>query len=50
VLVVQTSDGGTQWLDTGGRAIFPSSGGDGNGGRARETSLDLVVGLGGSLA
>ena len=50
VLIVQTGDGRPQRLDTGGRAIFPRSGGDGDGGRAGETALDLVVGLGGTLA
>lgn len=50
VLVVQTGHGSTQRLDTGGRAVLPSSGGDGDRRRAGEASLDLVISLGGTLA
>lgn len=50
VVIVKTSHGGAQWLDTGGRAVFPRSGGDRNGSRAGETALDLVVSFGSSLA
>jgi len=50
VLIVQTCHGRTQRFDTGGRTVFPRSGGDGDRRRAGKTSFDLVVGLGGTLA
>lgn len=50
VLIVQTCHGRTQRLDTGGRTVFSGRRGDGDRSRAREASLDLVVGLGGTLA
>jgi len=50
VVIVQTSDGGAQRLNTGGRAILPSGGGDGDRRWAGKASLDLVVDLGGTLA
>lgn len=42
--------GRAQRLDPGGWTVLPGSGGDGDRRRAGEASLDLVVGLGGTLA
>ena len=49
VLIVQTSHGTPQRLDTGGRSILSRGRRDWDGCRAREAAQDLVVGLGGSL-
>lgn len=50
VLIVEASDGGTQRLDTGGRTVLTGGGGDGDGSRARETALDLIIGFRRTLA
>jgi hypothetical protein len=50
MLIVQTCNGSTQRLDTGGRAVLPSSGGDRDRCRTGEAALDLVISLGGALA
>jgi len=50
MFVVETCNRGAKWLDTGGRTVLSSSGGDRNALGAGETPLDLIVGLGGTLA
>lgn len=49
MFVIQTSDSGTQWFDTGGRAVLPRGRCDGDRRRAGKASLDIIVGFGGTL-
>jgi hypothetical protein len=49
VLIVQTCNGSTQRLDTGGRTVLPGRRGNRNACRTREATLDLIVRLGGTL-
>lgn len=50
MLVIQPSHRRPQRLDTGRGTILARSRGDGDGRGTGETALDLVVGLGGTLA
>lgn len=50
MLIVEARDSSTQRLDTGRGAVLSCGGGDGDGTRAGETSGDIVVCVGGTLA
>lgn len=50
MLVIQAGNGRTQRLDTGGRAVFPRGGCDGDRRWAGEATLDIIVGFRSTLA